>query len=90
MFLIVRPSCFLLENLILALAASKTDIFLMGCGKLQLHVFYTEIASRGAFQRAAEQEQSGARRKGQRAAASPGPHVGPEVLRLWGAAPGGR
>lgn len=49
MFLIARPLCFLLENLILALAASKTDIFLMGCEKLPLHSFYPGTTSRGAL-----------------------------------------
>lgn len=44
----MRPLCFLLENLILALAASKIDIFLTGCGKLLLNYFYPGTMSRGA------------------------------------------
>lgn len=47
-FLIVRPLCFLLEHLILALASSKTCISLMGCGKPLLHSFYPGTVSWGA------------------------------------------
>lgn len=78
----MRPLCFLLENLILALAASKTDIFLTGCGKLLLNYFYPGTMSRGAplFFGVVQIR----RRKGQQVC------VGVEMLKqLHGAAPSG-
>lgn len=56
-----------MENLILALAASKMDIFLMGCGKLPLQFLPWDREQRcpAAFQRGKEQEQSVVRRKEQ-------------------------